>query len=394
MSDATRRAYGWCEHLRAGGTTGWTSYAGPTAGPPLHGWLPGAQQLELLRRLNLTGRPTAALADAVLVADLPLRGPLDLELVGVGARGVDPAALPDEELLRVAVGLLARRSVVGLRRAPSTPPAPVRVATRLWRRRWATPYRLAGDPVLVGALRPVLAAQGRAPRPDARRVVVVGAPLERMLLDAWWHRVLTRGALGWEQWLRGVVRRDRLPATVNLLAIAERARARGEDVRVALDPGAVERATGARGLAAVAVPDAAAAVPDPAVAVPDPAVAELTRRIGRVLAVHLEPAERERTLRRRVAPALARVAREAGLPAVPGPGSRLPGAAAEWVAERAVRLHHDLRGAGYPVGGEPEPVPSSGSHPAPGSPDHDGGALLRLATSALHATDRNPGGGL
>ena len=76
-------------------------------------YLPGAQQLELLRRLNQAGRPSAALADSVLAASAAGRGRPDLELAGAvpesafGPAPVDPAALPAGELVRVAASLLA-----------------------------------------------------------------------------------------------------------------------------------------------------------------------------------------------------------------------------------------------------------------------------------------------
>ena len=106
------RAWGWVAHLREGGTTPWHDWSaeGPAAGP----LLPGAQQLELLRRLNLAA-PAAGrrLADRILAAVATGRGRPDLELVGVaparpfGFPPVDPSELSDGELLRVAVGLVA-----------------------------------------------------------------------------------------------------------------------------------------------------------------------------------------------------------------------------------------------------------------------------------------------
>ena len=45
------RAAAWVAHLREGGTTPWAEWTGTVDGPtpPV---LPGAQQLELLRRVN------------------------------------------------------------------------------------------------------------------------------------------------------------------------------------------------------------------------------------------------------------------------------------------------------------------------------------------------------
>jgi hypothetical protein len=106
-----RRAWGWVAHLLDGGTTPWRDWTGE--GRPGGRVLPGAQQLELLRRLNETDPPTPALAARVLEASAPGRGRPDLELEGAvdrlafGPPPVDPGDLPADELLRVAASLLA-----------------------------------------------------------------------------------------------------------------------------------------------------------------------------------------------------------------------------------------------------------------------------------------------
>ena len=64
-----------------------------TADPLRPGCLPGAQQLELLRRLNRAGPVSPVLADRVLGASAVGRGQPDLELVGAAADGgLRPAA--------------------------------------------------------------------------------------------------------------------------------------------------------------------------------------------------------------------------------------------------------------------------------------------------------------
>ena len=113
-------AHGWVAHLRDGGTTPWLAWAADTT--PDHDTpdraLPGAQQLELLRRINLargsSARPRGEddrvrtrLADRVLAAPAAGRGLADLPLVGLtasdfGPRPVDPSHLEAHELLRVA----------------------------------------------------------------------------------------------------------------------------------------------------------------------------------------------------------------------------------------------------------------------------------------------------
>lgn len=368
--------WAWVSHLRAGGTTPWVAFSAspqPCPGDDRAGlaWLPGAQQLELLRWLNLSGRPSPELVAQVLTADLPMRGPLDLDLVGVRENGRDPAEVLERELVRVAAGILARRAVrLGI---PSPRPAGLSVQRsarrirRLWRLARSRPVRLVGDPVLVWGLRRQLRARSRRPfaRNRARRpVVIVGTSVDRMLLDAWWHRVLQRGAPGWEQWQRGVVARDRLPSSVDLAGIAGQWRGRG--VRIVLDPAALGRATRAGQLR---VPPG-----------PDPAVAELTRLVGAVLGVEVEPEERTRLLRRRVVPALTRSARSNATPGRPGGHHRLLPEARDWAADQQVRLLQHLHRSGYPVTGEVAPVaPAQSNEMGGGRP----GALLRLAVTAL-----------
>ncbi len=93
------RGAGWptsATAVRRPGATGGSTCAPPTPRPASTGshgrYLPGAQQLELLRRLNLAGRPTAALAERVLEASAPGRGTPDLELVGAAEESAVRAA--------------------------------------------------------------------------------------------------------------------------------------------------------------------------------------------------------------------------------------------------------------------------------------------------------------
>ena len=94
------RAWGWVAHLRDGGTTPWSSWGTSAGADEQSGrYLPGAQQLELLRRLNELHLPSPELADRVLGASAPGRGRPDLGLVGVlpesafGPPPVDPLEL-------------------------------------------------------------------------------------------------------------------------------------------------------------------------------------------------------------------------------------------------------------------------------------------------------------
>ncbi|WP_298748752.1 hypothetical protein, partial [uncultured Nocardioides sp.] len=66
-AEGPARAAAWVAHLRQGGTTPWAAWTGTVAGPasPL---LPGAQQLELLRRVNQRGPVPPALVERGLSA--------------------------------------------------------------------------------------------------------------------------------------------------------------------------------------------------------------------------------------------------------------------------------------------------------------------------------------
>ena len=251
----------WADHLRSGGTTPWVPFRdavldGPDALPderrPTPPPLPGAQQLELLRRLNehaeQAGRPLpGGLAARVLGAGTTGRGRPDLDLAGdgrerpFGARPVDPALLPAEELLRVAVGLAADDLVGLARRAPGVA-APPRWPRRLPLRHR---YRVVGDPGLAGPVREELARRHRPVGGRDARVLVLGASVERMLVHLWLHRAVTEGAPDWPSWLRSRVERGPVtPARLDLAAAAETwaGREGPHRVHVVLDPDALRPA--------------------------------------------------------------------------------------------------------------------------------------------------------
>lgn len=121
--------------------------------------LPGAQQLELLRRINLAHGSAPlqpGLADRVLATTAAGRGKADLPLVGLPGSGfgpapVDPATVGAHELLRVASVLVADDLV-------ALGPDAVRTS---WARPWRRRFRLVGDPVLATGLREHLRGLGR-----------------------------------------------------------------------------------------------------------------------------------------------------------------------------------------------------------------------------------------
>jgi hypothetical protein len=354
-SPGVRRAWGWVAHLADGGTTPWRDWT--QEGGPGGRVLPGAQQLEVLRRLNLAGRPGPALAGRVLRASAPGRGRPDLELAGAvdrlrfGPAPVDPADLPDDELLRVTAGLLAEDVVA------AGPPAPRRVATR---RPWRTRYRLVGDPVLADPARQELIARGRPPGGRGAVVLVLGTDLGTMLAHAWTARCFAAGAPPWREWLDGVTRRRRLPPPVDLAGVARtwRDRVGPQRVRVVLDPAALP------GLVRVRRP-----LPGPAPLSAD--AVDLSRRVGQTLGLLVLPPQRQALLRGGLLPRLAEL---------PGPPLVVPPAHTDWVHTRAVRVRDALLRAGYPVHGDPDsllPVDRTGV------PEPSDAGVLALALRLL-----------
>lgn len=347
-SPGVARAWGWVAHLRAGGTTPWLAWTGEA--PPAGRVLPGAQQLELLRRLNLAGGVAPDVARRVLSAPAPGRGKPDLALTGVqrsgwGPRPVDPAVLPADELVRVATSVLAEDVVrLGLPRRSRGLPRPR-----------AIPHRVAGDPVLATAAREAL-----GPRRVGRgEMVVIGAPLDQMLADVWTRRCFERGSGAWLEWLRFWRQRGQLPPRVDLPAVAERHAGSPGGVVVVLDPAALPDALGVRRLPAPRRPGADAA--------------ELARRIATVVGLLVPPDERAALMSRTVWPRL---------PVTSMPPVSVPDEHREWVTRAAEAMTRRLLRAGYPVVGDPAAVAPvlTGETPAPERPD---AAVLDLAVRML-----------
>lgn len=358
MTDATagvRRAWGWTAHLLDGGTTPWRDWAGE--GEPRGRFLPGAQQLELLRRLNQAGRPGPELAAQVLEASAPGRGRPDLELEGAverlafGPPPVDPADLPDDELLRVAANVLAERLVAAGLPAPRRTTRP-----RLWRTR----YRLVGDPALADPMRAALVARGRPPGGRGSVVLVLGTDVATMVVHAWTARSLLEGAPAWGDWVDAVARGRALPRRVDLLRVARAwtDRVGPERVRIVLDPGEVPRLVGVR-----------RPLPGPHPLSAD--ATDLARRIGQVLGLLAVPGRRRALVHQVLLPRLV---------AVPGPPLVVPPEHAAWLHTRAVRVRDGLLRAGYPVHGDPDRLlPADRA----GAPEPSDAGVLALAMRLL-----------
>ncbi|MGN0065668.1 MAG: hypothetical protein ACI379_15635 [Nocardioides sp.] len=320
------RAWGWVAHLEQGGTTPWRDWA--VEGEPTRAVMPGAQQLELLRRLNAAGLVDPGLAGRVLTATASGRGRPDLPLLGVplptwGPRAVDPATLDADELLRVASTLLAE-DLVAL--GPDRPEVGL---PRPWRRR----YRMVGDPLAVTVARTELTAAGHQPGGRHPRVLVLLDRVDLLMAHSWTYRCFGHKVGPWTEWLDHWRGREALPPRLDVPRAVAEYTDRPADVRVLtrLDrlPRTGARQVGVRRLAPLDVPGAHAA--------------DLARRVNHVLKVLVHPHEAEElmatTLWRRIP------AGTAGLPTVPAEHRRWLGAAAD-------RLAEDVRGSGYPVLGD------------------------------------------
>lgn len=376
------RAWGWVAHLRDGGTTAWTAWSGSAEPGPRS--LPGAQQLELLRRVNQCERPPGRLVQRVLEASAPGRGRPDLELAGVedpprfGPRPVDPGSLQETELLRVATALIAEDLVA----AGVPDPDPGRRPRRRRRR-----YRLAGDPWLVAPVRAALTAEGRPPGGPAATVHVLGTDLASMVRHSWMTGTFAEGGRAWPDFLAALRRRDRVPRRVDLPAIADRWRRTPGPVGVdvVLDLAALSRLVGARtSLTRLLVTGGSpglggnSPLTRPLLtggsAVVAAHAAELARRVAGSLGILVVPPRRNELLRGRLLPRLADV---------PGPAVAIPVEHREWVEEQAAVMRRQLLRGGYSVVGDPDLLLPRWGADSAGVDDVDLGDVLGLAIELL-----------
>lgn len=371
-------AWAWVEHLRDGGTTAWSRWraqspqVGFDAARGRH--LPGAQQLELLRRLNQRGAPSSRLVERVLTASAPGRGTPDLELDGAapdsrfGPRPVDPEQLPTAELVRVASGLIAADLVatVPAKAATSGERDPVRrIRALLTRRR----YRLVGDPWLAEPIRAALTRHGRPPGGRGARVYVLGTDVQTMVADAWTARCLAEGGPSWPDWLRGLRRRDETPPRIDLAAAVDQwTRHSPGRVEVVLDPDLLPGLLRYPSRWQPTVPSLSANA------------VELARRVSVPLGLLVLPRERARLLRGPFAEWLSRSA--------PGAPLAVPASSEDWLRAVGARLRGSLLEAGYPVHGDPAVLEVRGLR-AGASPEDDG--VFEVAARWLLEQPARPG---
>lgn len=322
------RAWGWVEHLRAGGTTPWSAWRGTA--PARASALPGAQQLALLHRLNTVpgDRLRPGLADRVLATTAAGRGPLDLPLAGAeehrwGPAPVDPSRLPARQLLRVASTVLAQDAVAGVvapEEPTPDPDLPPRVRLR------GREHVLVGDPWTASDLAARLPAAGRLS--VGARALVLAGPFDELLVRTWSWRCFDHGVARWEEWLEFWAGRDQVPGRLDLAEAVRRAGVRrASRVRVVTSVDHLGR-TVARGAVAP---------------LPGADAAELARRISMVARILVPREQAARVLRTRVLPAL---------PPTSTPPVRVPQERRDWVERAAAGVARELRLAGYPVLGD------------------------------------------
>jgi hypothetical protein len=370
---------GWAAHLRSGGTATWSAWLDrdpvPSASAALHP-LPDAVHLELVRRLNeAAGGPVEALADRVLATASPGRGLVDVPLSwpggarAYGSPATDPARLAEEELIRLAVGVLVHL-------LPGVPAPREEHTTSGWPLPWRRRFLLHGSPGTAAALRRGLLRQGLLETDWRPTHVVLARPVDVMMAEQWAARTLRGGSLKWTTMWRRRVAAGTLPPPVDVVAIAHRlAGRRREPVHVVVARDAQEAAeTTARLLHAR---------PFTAADTGDLARTDLLRRVNRLTAVTAGP-DRVRELAARLSAALD----EASLAGSSQPPT-VPHRALGWAREQADGAARGLERAGYAVHGNPGDLAPS-DHRQPGTVDRT--RTLELALAACLQTWRLQGG--
>jgi hypothetical protein len=370
----------WAAHLRAGGTTDWSAWrdtatsgaadlaADPPAGGRRHP-LPDAVHLELVRRINLAApadEDVRGLADRVLATAAPGRGLLDVPLPWsetprrFGTPPMDPARLPEEELIRLAVGVLAHLLPDVPHPTPDLPSGP-------WPLPWRRRFRLHGSPGTAARVRESLLGQGLVETDWRTTHVVLARPVPAMMAEWWAASVRDGGILKWSTAWRRAEAAGRLPASVDVSGIAAHlaGRTKGQ-VHVVVASGAAEAAA----LTAGILRTEPAEVREDG----DPAVSDLLRRLNRLTVL----AHGHRSVRE-LARTLAATLAQAAIPAHPATSLAPPPPSMGWAQEQAASTAESIRRSGYAVHGDLDAL-TPPDHRLPGTVDR--GHTLELAVTA------------
>jgi len=311
------------------------------------GRVPGAAQLELVRRLagrldGPAGPDFAALADRALARSGPGRGPAHIPLSWpgdeptasrIGVPPADPGTLPADELARAGVGLLADLL--------ATAPVPPHEEDRAGRRRpWHRSFHLAGPPVTTASVRRSLALAGHVEGGRSPDVVLLAEPLDVALAQVWSTRVQRGAPVRWVTFAGRWARRDQLPPAADLVAIASWWAGRLGPERVHVVTGTDQRRTAAAAAGVLGLSHVDAGPTDPR-SLP-PAAVDLLRRLNRVLNVRLP--EDQRTARLRWV--------TSRLPEDDDPRLAVPARVRPWLDQRARRVADGLVAGGYAVHGD------------------------------------------
>ena len=260
--------------------------------------LPDAVHLELVRRINLAapeGADVRGLADQVIATAAPGRGLIDVPLPWpdtprrFGTPPMDPAQLPEEELIRLAVGVLAHLLPGVPASTPEAPPAP-------WPLPWRRRFRLHGSPGTVAGVRESLLAQGLVETDWRPTHIVLARPVQVMMAEYWAASVRNGGILKWSTAWRRAEAAGRLPPSIDVADIAERLATRSTRQVHVVAAGSAEDAAA---LAAEVLRADPAEIQENG----DAAVSDLLRRLNRLTALAHGPG-RVRELARTLAATL------------------------------------------------------------------------------------------
>jgi hypothetical protein len=345
----TARVRAWAARLRAGSTQTWTEFLDSGAAAPGStsdtDALPGAAQLELVRRLAGLPDLRAAgdfdeLADLVMTTAGPGRGLVDVPLpwptrdheqsAAVGTPPVAPEELPAEEVLRACTGVLVRLLA-------AEPREPLARASRPWRP-WRRGFTLLGAPTTVDLVRGALLARGLREGGARTTYVVLGGPLEELMAQRWSARVRAGAGLRWQRMWRLAATNDRVPPGIALPTIAAHLAEEFDPARVHVV--LAEDAGTALGLVAEVLGVSAGPLDDRH----DPLATDLLRRVNPVLTLAVGE-ETRRSVVARVWPEIAG-----------GEGSGplgVPAGQLGWATRTGERMAVALAGGRYAVHGDP-----------------------------------------